>query len=711
MKGKTAGKFDVSLALDYPDEDGIRVESPATEQMGVVELQMKLHQQDEMEIKKIEIDPNTDPLDTYYTALKDQVIPDQKEMTDEEKIKVGRLLHVQKDGNFGRAKLVCKKLESRDWPAGTDDYEIVIKQEIISSGGLELFDAEWDGAKKEFPGTIKFADIKAEDQVFWVQGKFFTKKSRDAHLYLGIDRPSGGLPKKTKRNGDWACFTVVDIKEIKVEYTAEDDRAVAWDQTQKRFYVNLGATWNARKKEFKTDNNTDLNGRKITISAQLGEKLKNVPIYFMLAPDKDNRKAANWGKDMPATWKWKDLPQTVKHRDKAHHKKFLHLSALTDDNGYAKMELGLSRFGGDVFWPACYIGEDPHLAKYVDGHADLEKRKPAMAVDSVSVWKKFWYQEVRVAGLNVAGFGDAADTYSDVKTEMIAAPVVEMTRQKADKIRPRIIYPKHMISFYLNPARTAYVNNYPNDAGDGLVVGDATEARFWPLAKPVSDKPVMIPILNAHALWVKDGLTSSDSVPWFNASNFPVDFSADKDLLDPPLQGGTLLKSGRWTAEDQNPTTLAWENRRSGRLKAADLALDPGRSAASTVQIKKPSKLKLKAGVLTRVRITGLTLRGAESFLGTSYDNGIINSYTPNDEQDFINTINHEIGHSLKQVPSRPNADGNPDHQHWYLKDGDHCKYTNKSCLMYESGPQPASLNRYCPVCHPYVLVQDMTKV
>ena len=107
----------------------------------------------------------------------------------------------------------------------------------------------------------------------------------------------------------------------------------------------------------------------------------------------------------------------------------------------------------------------------------------------------------------------------------------------------------------------------------------------------------------------------------------------------------------------------------------------------------------------------GLTLRGAESFLGTSYENGIINSYTPNDEQDFINTINHEIGHSLKQVPSNPNADGNPDHQHWYLKDGDHCKYTNKSCLMYESGPQPASLNRYCPVCHPYVLVQDMTKV
>jgi hypothetical protein len=29
---------------------------------------------------------------------------------------------------------------------------------------------------------------------------------------------------------------------------------------------------------------------------------------------------------------------------------------------------------------------------------------------------------------------------------------------------------------------------------------------------------------------------------------------------------------------------------------------------------------------------------------------------------------------------------------------------------MYESGPQPGSLNRYCDVCHPYLLLQDFSK-
>ena len=105
----------------------------------------------------------------------------------------------------------------------------------------------------------------------------------------------------------------------------------------------------------------------------------------------------------------------------------------------------------------------------------------------------------------------------------------------------------------------------------------------------------------------------------------------------------------------------------------------------------------------TQVRINDLSVRAGTYFLGTSYDKGIVNAYTPNDEQDFINTINHELGHALGQTEETPPA-GAPSHPLQYLKDGSHCNYQNKSCVMYESGPQATSLNRYCPTCHPYVL-------
>ena len=365
---------------------------------------------------------------------------------------------------------------------------------------------------KALPVKVKVSDAKTKDQAWWIQGKTATNKLREARLHLGIDRAKGGLAKKPKNNGDWGRLSVVEIKDATV--------------------------------------------------------------YFMLAPDKNNRKAANWGKDMPATWKWKDIDSKVKHLDKTGRKKILHLSAKTDDKGYAKAELTLSRFGGDVFWPACYIGEDPHLAKFVDGHADLEKRKPVKASHSVAVWRKFWYQEVKVAGLNVAGFGDAARTYEDVKAEMLASPVVEMTEVKANTISPKVIYKKHMVSFYLNNTRTAYVNNYPGDNGEALVVGDDNRSEFFKLAKPESDKPVAIPMLNAHALWVKDGLTSTATIPFFNATGFPKRFSASKKLLDPPLQGGDLVEDRQLGGLGLGP---GCQPRRRGMGQSTDRKFERGR--------------------------------------------------------------------------------------------------------------------------------------
>ncbi len=707
LKGKTAGKFNVTLDLEDPGDKMLaREKNPAKEEMGVVELKAELHQHDMTAVGAIKVDPDTDPIGTYHTNLRDKALPAQKALTDQEKVKVGRLLHAQAAGSHGRAKLLVKKIDASQWPDGTDDYELVLNKTNVS-GAVAIYDKEFDdpapaGTLQAFPVKAKVKDLKAQDKELWVEGTTATKKRREVRLDLGLDRAEPmdkhATKESAKRNGDWARFTVVKINEVKLDYTAPRGKANAWDAARERFYINFKA---------------DSDGRKVTIQAQLSEKIKDVTLHFMLAEDKDNRLTANWGVDLPATWKWKGIAAAVKHTDKADRKDLLHLSATTDANGKASKELTLSRFGGDKFLPACYIDQDPHLAKYIHGHADLQKKKPVFAAKAINVWRKFWYKEVKVKGIVVAGFGNAADTYVTVKAEMVAATAVEMTRNAANALATRAIFKKHMVSFYLNDAGTDYVNNYPNDNGDALVVGDDNESSFFALATAEADKPVMIPMLNAHALWVADGVTASQAVPWFRTTGFPLSLTADKELIDPPIQGGTLFSAGLWVAQDWDPAANggagAWGNARNGNLAAADISLDPGRSDPRAFQVKKPAGIVVSANG-TRVKIAGLTLRAGKTYLGTSYDDGIVNSYSPNNLPDFIDTIDHEVGHSFKQV-TKVRPAGIPAHPNQYDKDGSHCNYNNKSCLMYESGPQATAIHRYCSICHPYVLVQDMSSV
>jgi hypothetical protein len=70
----------------------------------------------------------------------------------------------------------------------------------------------------------------------------------------------------------------------------------------------------------------------------------------------------------------------------------LHASAKTDANGSAECkELALSRLGGDKFRIGAYLDQDAHLAKYVDDHAELKKKKPSLS-DELQVWRKAFIQ-------------------------------------------------------------------------------------------------------------------------------------------------------------------------------------------------------------------------------------------------------------------------------------------------------------------------------
>jgi hypothetical protein len=718
LRGKTKGNFKVSLTLADTGDPHIVPAKPDKQpklDMWVGELVMEVHQYDAAEVKALQVDPDQEPLSDYHTALKNKALPAQKALTDLQKVKDGRLLHAQASGNNGRAKLLLKKLDDTQWPADTDEYKVFIHA-TNTSGEVEIFDAETDGTKQASPaGPFKVKDLKAAEKVLWVEGKTFCNKLREVRLDVALDRDDGDLTKEVKRNADWGRFTVVKIKEVKLDYTPVVDTANAWDEGENRFFINFkkaGA------------------GRKIDIGVQLEKPLENVVVHFMLVEHKDNRKTANWGVDLPigapsVKWTWKDVAATVKHLDKEDRKNIVHVTEKTNDKGYAKKEVTLSQFGGDKFYLAAYIDQDPHLGKYIDGHSDLGTRKPVMRTDPIQVWRKFWYKEMKVEGITVKGFGTTADVYKDVKTEMVTAGVKEMTRLAADALDPPVFYPKHMISYYRDGSNN-YQNNYAGDTSDALVVGDVHEKEFWKLAPAEADKPVMLRLMNVHALWAPGDVTAAVDVNvWTTGDSFPVDVDVGEKTLDPPMKPGvaTLFKSGTWQSQDLietpppmgspigTPSTFAWGNPRNGNLVAADLALDPNRSDPRVVQVKVPQGLGVVADAAkVRVKIKSLVVNYSDRFLGTSYDDGIVNYYSPNDEQDFINTIGHEIGHSLKQV-TKVRPAGIPAHPKQYDKNGSHCKAHSNNCLMYESGPQPAGLNRYCPVCHPYLLVQDMSDV
>ncbi len=704
LTGLKKGRFElvarVEEATKAKDKDpNFLLGEPVTIKMAVVELQLDLHQQDATALAGIRVNPDVEDIDDYYTALKDKELPAQKKLTDQEKVKQGRLLHVQREGHHGRALVSIPQLTGDDWPEeGCDDYELVLNEENVS-GALEVYDQEVDGAKLDFPVKLKVSDLLNAEKKVWVQGKTATDKALDARLDLGLDRPDAPPEHEPKRNGDWARLTVVQIEEVKLDYQAPKGEAAAWDEANERFAINL------RKPSAK--------GRAITLSAKLSKPIAKVRVHFMLSPDANNRKAANWGVDLPTTgdvegtavtaWKWKDITWDVKRKDKEAPDHLLHLSAETDAKGVAKADLMLSQFGGDVFHPGAYIDQDPHLAKFFHGHPDLGQREPVLAQKTIQVWRKIFFQKVRVEGLNSPGLAPTVGQYERVKVEAVDVGDLVVSRAKVDKFKPRAIYPKYMIQV-----------GGGND--DALVVGDKNKSQFFASFKQEKDKPNKIPVLVVDGQWDphEDDTAGPINPPGIRANAFPVAVDVGAEVLSPPLQGGKLLVSGTWSAEDWDATAGAWVNYREGTLQDADIDIDPNRGDLEEIRVRLPAGVGAPSAD-TEVLLEDLVVKAAESFLGESFKKRILAVYDPNEADDFQNTVVHELGHAYAQVVEGDPAGGVagiPAHPNQADEgSGNHCRHKSDKCVMFDSGPIVGSLNRYCDICHPYLLVQDMTTI
>jgi len=255
--------------------------------------------------------------------------------------------------------------------------------------------------------------------------------------------------------------------------------------------------------------------------------------------------------------------------------------------------------------------------------------------------------------------------------------------------------------------------------GDGLRfnASDANQNQFFGGVPAEGEHPIKVPILTCDFNWGNE--RPSAVVANFNrpASGFPINVDTDVHACDPPLQGGALIAAGDWTAAEWDATANGgggdWINVRNGALAVGDVDIDKKRNSINAVRVNVPAGAGATTADTT-VWVSNLSVNGApDDFLGGYKIQGVSNIvcvFDPKDTGDYQNTVVHELGHAFFQtrgvspgagIPANPNFIQNPT--------GPHCTYNGNKCVMFTSGPIAGSLNRYCPDCHPHMLVEHMT--
>jgi len=647
LKAKTKGKFKAKLTLDPANDPDIDLQAPAEEEMGVVELEATLHRFQKADLDGKEVDPGNDPVDTYHRNLKNLNLPAQKAMSDADKVKVGRFLHVQDAGHHGRAKLLVKKLAAADWPADTDDYDVVIECE---KGSLTLFDKEEEGTEKPLPLKLKVKDLKAKDLELWVEGTSESGALRETVLDIGLDRAAGGLAHQPKKHADWSRFTVVKIAKVELVVSVPAGKPKVWDAANKRYYINTQAGASGRTL------GDAAGAREVKVVATLGKAIKDVPIHFMLASHPDNAAPA----DLPADWKQETLKVDLRKLDCKNRKSLMHFSQPSGADGKAEMKkLVLSQFGGDKFTPAAYIEQDPHLSKYVENHADLGKRKPVLCADTLEVWKRFDYKILYMKRHDGTSYSDRfteADLQAKYQSEFI-----ELERSGA-------------------VVEEAYADMVKYD-----------NARNWVISKLGAEKPRQIQLAFVDAIGKAPELDHELSVAAGNLPGEQFQWTLKGLCFDLSAQGKWLKSAECGRVGDQHA------------IPGANLSLaNDGVNHKLSVDV---SGLAFLAGVdLADIAVkivlkkhdfpSGLSW-GAPTLVGMRWRES---GYPGKEADATMRTAYHETGHYLGLAPKTLPDTSASASTLWYDSPGvgDHCKFGPEECTMWHEFRMKIN---FCPTC------------
>lgn len=372
IKGAKAGKTGLTLKLDGPNSvfvglPNFEVAADAKKELTVTKLALELYRDDASGSQSAPV------------ALTTSV-----EMAMRTKRLTGRFVPLQNIAKqFGRAKLVVKKVETVDWPTGADNHIVTLN---VSSDIARIYDAAINGtvvATKDAPLQLKKADLSA-DKIYWIEsfGLNVSAALRDEVFMLGLDRtdkdtahyPDAPDSILAKANGDWSCATVMTL-------TAVTPNIADWKQ-----FVNQPPDHTLTHN---TNQNQAKNGRSIVVTATVLPAVAGVGVDVMLWADGAN------AADIPAGLKSMATDT--------------HVPAVTDNTGKANARLKLSRYGGDKFTAVAFLADDAAKGAATFG-ANAGATPTEFKSNPVTVWRKLAYDLIY---MNRHGNANYGGDYSD----------------------------------------------------------------------------------------------------------------------------------------------------------------------------------------------------------------------------------------------------------------------------------------------------------
>jgi hypothetical protein len=311
----------------------------------------------------------------------------------------------------------------------------------------------------------------------------------------------------------------------------------------------------------------------------------------------------------------------------------------------------------------------------------------------MQVWRKIWMQITRARGFAIPTRDPAIRAFERVKTTLAEAS--EVTFQPASA--PTGTYYK---KWMFKPG-AADVN--------AAVIGKHNKAHFFSLLNTVAGETPKAHIVVCELQWdtaAASGVTGPYEITSFTtqpdgtriSNEIRVALDRQRGIINPPLQGGDLVVTGQWSMDG-----TTWED-----LDPNPIVIKPNRTSVRHIKVKLPAAAP-NPTIAAPVKVR-LDLQVASGpWLGESDGPNVLAVYN-GDDVDFCDTITHEIGHSLEQTAKQPLPSGVVNHPYQYDQNGSHCNYqlSTSPCVMYESGPQPAGLHRFCDECHPYLIIQKM---
>ena len=347
--------------------------------------------------------------------------------------------------------------------------------------------------------------------------------------------------------------------------------------------------------------------------------------------------------------------------------------AQTNDKGWAgPVSYFVSMYGGDQFEISAEL--DPS----VEGAKGSQPKKTKKYV----VWRKFWYQMTYAKGFAAKQPTGAEKVYEEVFAEMVKSSEKKFKKDDLpEDLKNRTFLKEYML-------KKGGANK------DVAVIGAHNKNEF--AKKPIYDKTKP----KGHSIksnliiceYQCDPATDNNRNPAYSGLGKFLITKNGQEITLPQGAGGAIVSKPALRAGKNLVVKGEWSKKmhpwhKEGDLKDENIDINPSRTSTLSV------KIDLSKGGIgatpssSNVLYVKLQVDTAESFLGESFGKGqILCVYLPTasagkqgSEEDFNDTVAHELGHMWDQSPESANKPKSlKNHPLQYVAhggSGSHCRH------------------------------------